>query len=156
MVVAVIAVGAAGCGGDDDGIGSSATADQADADGSSTETGDDGSDPDGSAGGSGASVDGDFPIPIADGVLLDVLADAGVPMAGQRQLFYPEADFDRIVAFYEDWVGGRDGWARTELDGQVFFQQVGGDGLQAITIAPQHDGGAQADGPVTFVLLVAG
>jgi hypothetical protein len=134
-----------GCRGDDD---------AADA----GETGPDGDgDSEGSSGASsgGGSVDvGDFSIPAPDGLLLDALADAGIAMDSQRQLFYENDDFDRIVAFYDEWTGQNGEWSRSKAEGSVLLQDISGGALQMISITPDPDPGAQADGPVTFVLLV--
>ena len=100
--------------------------------------------------------DVDFPIPAPDGLVLDALVDAGIDMAGggQRQLHYGTDDFDRLVTYYDEWTGQNGDWAKNEVDGTIVFQDVGGEFIRAITITPDHDPGAQADGPVTFLLLV--
>ena len=77
-------------------------------------------------------------------------------MEAQRQLFYEDGDFDRVVSFYDDWTSANGEWARAESQGTVVYQNFEADGLFSITVSPGHDAGAQADGPVTFVLLVAG
>jgi hypothetical protein len=125
-----------------------------------TETGNDNGDPDGSDGQSndGGTVDvggGDFAIPAPEGLVLDALVDSGLDMEGQRQLYYENDDFDRVVAFYDDWTSQNGEWTRGEAEGIVTFQSLDGDSLRWITITPDHDPGAQADGPVTYVLLVA-
>jgi hypothetical protein len=148
-LLSVLAVlGLAACGGDDDEGSDAAVSGADDADDVSTEAGS----------GGGDSVDaggGDFAIPAPDGLVLDALVDSGLDMEGQRQLYYDSDDFDRVVAFYEDWTSDNGEWARAEAEGTVTFQGLDGDGIRSITISPDHDPGAQADGPVTFVLLVA-
>lgn len=106
-------------------------------------------------GASNATDDGDFPIPIPDGLVLDVLADSGITMSGQRQLYYEDDDYDRVVAFYEDWTSQSGEWARGEAEGTISFVSLDVDDSALITIIPDQDPGAQADGPVTAVLLVA-
>lgn len=69
---------------------------------------------------------------------------------------YHADDVDRIVAFYDDWMEQNGEWARTEVEDTVVYQSIDGDVLRSITITPDQDAGAQVDGPVTFVLLVAG
>jgi hypothetical protein len=73
----------------------------------------------------------------------------------KRQLYYTSDDFDRVVAFYDDWTSQNGEWARGEAEGTVTFQGLDGEGVRSITISPEHDPGAQADGPVSYVLLVA-
>ena len=166
VLAALALVAVVGCGGDDDDAGSDpagAEASGSDADGdggddSAESGGDSGGDAGGSSGDSGGSADaggGDFPIPAPDGMILDALVDAGINIAGQRQLFYPNDDFDRLVAFYDDWTSQNGEWARTEAAGTVVYQSFDG-ALRQISITPDEDPGAQADGPATFVLLVAG
>lgn len=163
---ALLAVlGASACSGDDD-AGSDAgdvVAEPGDQDadaGAGEQTGGDDAVADGDT--PGAAADGDaveFVIPAPDGLVLDALADAGLDMAsggtGQRQLYYPGADFDRVVAFYDDWTAANGEWARTEVAGDVVFTGLDVDVIRTIAITPDYDPGAQADGPVTYVLLVA-
>ena len=131
------------CGGDD------SSSELAEAGASESEDDDGGADATG-------TDDVDFPIPAPDGLVLDALVDAGIDMGGggQRQLFYGTDDFDRLVAYYDEWTGQNGDWAKNEVDGTVVFQDVGGEFIRAVTITPDHDPGAQADGPVTFLLLV--
>jgi hypothetical protein len=151
--VAIVAL--AGCGSDDDAGGGAGSAEAGG--GASTEPiGDGEGDSGGSSGASGSgSVDvGDFPIPAPDGVVLDALADAGIPMDSQRQLYYANGDFDRVVAFYDDWTSQNGVWSRGEAEGTVVFRDISGEALQSISVTPDQDPGAQADGPATFVVLV--
>lgn len=151
------------CGGDDDAEPADAPTVEP-ADDSADNDNDAGGDVDDSAGDSdaagdaepAASDDVDFPIPAPDGLVLDALADPGIDMSasGQRQLYYDNDDFDRVVAFYEDWTGQGGEWSRGEAEDTVVFQDIGGEFLRSITITPDHDPGARADGPVVFVLLV--
>ncbi|MDJ0771199.1 MAG: hypothetical protein QNJ12_20595 [Ilumatobacter sp.] len=172
VLAALALVGVAGCGGDDDDAGS----DPADAEASGSDAGGDGGDDSTDAGGdssggagdsddAGGAVDssgsadtggGDFPIPAPDGLILDALVDAGIPMDSQRQLYYPNDDFDRLVAFYDDWISQNGEWARTEVEGSVIYQSFDDDRIRQISITPDEDPGAQAEGPAIFVLLVAG
>ena len=59
-----------------------------------------------------------------------------------------------MVAFYDDWTAEDGGWTRTESDGIVVFSGSDVERIRTITITPGHDPGAQADGPVTYVLLI--
>ncbi len=160
-LLVVLGLGLAACGGDDDDLASEA-ADAVVSGGDETDDDPAGSDDesggqsDRSGGGSADAGGEDFPIPAPDGLVLDALADAGVPMDAQRQLFYEDGDFDRVVGFYDDWTAENGEWSRGESEGTVVYQSLDGDGIRAITVSPGHDAGAQADGPVTFVLLVAG
>lgn len=161
IAVVLVALGFAGCGGDGDDAASDAADAVAsggdDAGDASPESGSEsGGELDSSNDGSDDSGGDDFPIAVPDGLLLDALADAGVPMDSQRQLFFEDDDFDRIVTFYDDWTTENGEWSRGESEGTVVYQQLDGDSIQMITVSPGHDAGAQADGPVTFVLLVAG
>ena len=167
LLVALAIVGVSGCGGDDDADSEPAdveatnpdTADTGDAadSGDTTDAGDAGDAGGGSDGDAAADAAGDdFPIPAPDGVVLDALVDAGIQTDGQRQLYYPDDDVDRLVAFYDDWTGQNGDWAKTEAGGTVVYQRLDGAGLEQISNTPEQDPGAQADGPLTFVLLVAG
>lgn len=100
------------------------------------------------------TAEDDFPIPRPDGLVLDALADSGIASPGQRQLYYLADDFDRVVAFYDDWTAGDDAWTRTESGGIVVYSGIDTERIRTITITPDHDPGAQADGPVTYVLLI--
>ncbi len=160
--LAILAV--AGCGGDDDDAESEpADVEASDSDGGDASDGASDANDDG-IGSGGASDDGgsadaggaDFPIPAPDGLLLDALVDAGIGIEGQRQLYYPNDDFDRIVDFYDDWTDQNGEWARTEVEGTVVYQSLDSDGIRQISVTPDEDPGAQAEGPATFVLLIAG
>lgn len=164
MVALLVALVLAGCGG----YGDDASPDASDSSGADTDGGGDGSGETGgestgdggdggaaSADGGGSSGD-DFPIPMPDGLVLDALADAGIPMDAQRQLYYDDGDYDRVVAFYDDWTSSNGEWSRGEAEGTVVFHRLDGEGTQQITVSPNQDAGAQVDGPVTFVVLVAG
>ena len=158
VLALIIALGLSGCGGGDGDEVTETDDANASSDEGVEEDADDAEDgeADGADAGSGDSDDGDFPIPIADGVLLDVLADAGIESDGQRQLYYADEDFDRVVAFYEDYTTSGGEWSSFESDGAVGFQRIDGEITEMITIAPNEDPGALADGPVTVVLLIAG
>lgn len=157
VVALLMGLGFAACGGDGD-VAASNPPDVA----AGGDVGDEASEESavGGAGESGGSVSagaavGDFPIPAPDGLLLDVLADVGLALDGQRQLYYESDDFDRVVMFYDDWTSQNGEWSRGEAEGTVVFQGLDGSGIRQITITPGHDPGAQAAGPVTFVVLVA-
>ncbi|MDW3219054.1 MAG: hypothetical protein R8F63_10635 [Acidimicrobiales bacterium] len=154
-VLAVSALlGLAGCG--DDGGSSGSPSPDPGATGGDAADGSDGSEgSDGSSSGT-ADVGDDFPIAAPDGLVLDALADAGISMSGQRQLYYANEDVDRIVAFYDAWTSGNGEWSKGEVGDVVVFQRVDSDRIESITITPDHDPGAQADGPVVYVLLVSG
>lgn len=146
----VLALMLAGCGGDDTGGGESGGGESGSAD-TGSETTDAGSEPVIVVG----DPDEDFPIPIPDGLLLDAHADAGISISSQRALFYENGDFDRIVAFYDDWTSDNGEWSRTEAAGSVAYQRLDTETLWSIVVTPDHDPGAQADGPVTTVQLLA-
>ncbi len=152
----------AGCGND-----SASESPDAIDDGSGADDGDDASGESGDTNGSAAegggesdntavASDEDFPIPIPDGVLLDAHADVGLAIDNQRSLFYSADDADRLVGFFDDWTSQSDGtWARTELEDTVSFTRTDGE-FGSIVITPDHDPGAQADGPVTLLALAVG
>lgn len=153
-----------GCGGgDDDDAGSdSATKESSSPDAGATAA-DTGTDADTDSAGSSPAVvvegDGasdDFPIAAPDGVVLDANAAVGLDMASQRHLLYPNDDFDRVVAFYDDWTSQNGEWSRVDSEGKVFYQFASTDEIRSITVSPDFDPGAMADGPLTQVLLVAG
>lgn len=163
MAVTFALVGVAGCGGDDDASDQVDTVDDGagsgggDADGGgSADDGSAGDGGDSASSGAGAVDDSDFPIPAPDGLVLDVLDDSGINMEaqGQRQLYYARDDFDRVVTFYDDWTSQDGGWTKGGADGVVVFSDTESGLIRSITVTPEHDPGAQADGPVTFVLLV--
>ncbi len=143
------------CGGDDDtasGDRNPAADDGGDSEPSDAGSGGEPGDSDG--GSSDADADDDFPIPRPDGLVLDALADSGIDSPGQRQLYYEDGDFDRVVAFYDDWTTEDGGWTRSESAGSVVFSGSDTERVRTISIKPGHDPGAQADGPVTYVLLI--
>ena len=129
-LVATVLLFLAGCGGDDG--ESPFRADSAEDPGDGADQGSGGDDTSaestdgstsdgGDSGAGGATVDGDFPIAIADGVK-DVLFEMG----GQKQLAYPPGDLDRIVAFYTDWVDAQPGeWGRAEVANTVTWDPGG-------------------------------
>ncbi len=162
---ALLAVlGASACSGDDD-AGSDAGdvvadpgGDQDVDAGAGEQTGGD----DAAADGDTPAADGDtveFVIPLPTGFVLDAFVDSGLDMVndgtGQRQLYYPGADFDRVVAFYDDWMAENGEWSKAEVAGDVVYTDLDVDLIRTIAITPDHDPGAQADGPVTYVFLVA-
>lgn len=166
----VLAVLGTACSGDDDADsdGVDVVTDQnADEDagqgsdqGAGEQTGGDGTaDDDGASDAAAGSDRVDFVIPAPDGLVLDALVDAGLDMVddgtGQRQLYYDGADFDRVVAFYDDWTAANGDWQKSEVEGDVVFVGLDVDVIRTIAITPDYDPGAQADGPVTYVLLVA-
>lgn len=156
VIIAAIALVLAGCGDDsgDDAApsegGDAGTSDTGASNGGSDDTG---ADDAGDGGNVGSADDADISIPIAPGAVLDVLADAGIPIAGQRQLYYPVDQFDALVAFYDEYTSGEGEWARSEVDGAVTYLRVDGE-TQTISITPNHETGAEYDGPVTFAFLV--
>ena len=142
------------CGGDDDAPSSDAGAVLDDGGDSEPADAGDGGEP-GDSGDGGSDVAGDdFPIPRPDGLVLDALADSGIDSPGQRQLYYRDDDLERVVAFYDDWTAGEGGWTRSESAGIVVFSGTDTERLRMISVTPDHDPGAQADGPVTYVLLI--
>ena len=136
-----------GFGADDSGSGSDAGSDDGDSD-------DAGSGESGGAPSVGAADETEGGIPFPGGAV-DMLAEAGINMEGQRQLAYPVDAFDELVAFYDNWTSSHPGeTVRSELDGQVLFQVFDGSDIAAmITIV--SDGQESFDGePITFVILV--
>ncbi len=170
ILVGVVALGAAACGGGDDDGADLFGADDAGVEAPSTddEPADSGGDSagDDEGGGSGlldrdpsasaGETEGGIPYPAGG---LDVLANAGIEIAGQRQLHYPVDRFDELVAFYDDYVAGLGGQsARGDVDGLINWQVFAEDGsLSLISVEPQLEtrlGGE--DVTVTFVFLVDG
>ncbi len=159
----VLVLALAACGGDDDDDTSAADdASSAPADDGGSESGGS-SDPGDESGGDGSGgsvsngldVDGDqYDIPAPDGAILDPLADAGISLGGQRQLFYDNDDFDRLVDFYDEWTSGNGEWGRSEIDDVVVFTDLDVDAIRSITINRDVDD-PQA-GIVTFLLLIGG
>ncbi len=132
----------AACGGDDSGDSDSdEDSNQSSQDGTGSDNGGN-SDGDGngaSSGGDSSGVDGtgfpqgadeDFPIPVPEGWEIDVyaeLAEEGVTLTGGVQVYYPQDEFDEIVAFYDEWydnVPDPDQWARSETVGTVVYTRV--------------------------------
>lgn len=154
------ALGLAACDDDDAGLDTPATESEVDEASPDTDNGaggdaaDDSGQPSDGNDSAEAGAD-DFPIPAPDGLVLDALADAGITMSAQRQLYYEDDDYDRVVAFYEDWTSQNGEWATGQAEGVITFQSLDTDVIRSIAITPDHDPGAQADGLVTFVLLVA-
>lgn len=167
LLAALALVGITACGGDDDDASQPADAaetddqdgaengDAGDAGGGDSGDSDSGTGDGADDGGAGDAGGGDFPIPAPDGLVLDALVDAGLNLDSQRQLFYENDDRDRIIAFYDDWIDGNGEWSRTEIGTEVYYQRLDGGGISSIAITPDFDPGAQADGPVVFVLLVS-
>lgn len=110
--------------------------------------------PEGDASGSGDVED--LAIPAPRGIVLDALADAKLDIGGQRQLYYRDDDFDRVVAFYDDWTGKHGEWARGQSQDSVTFQRLDGDRVSFINITPDQQAGDLDRGLLTFVLIVAG
>lgn len=126
---------AIGCsGGDDGGTGGQSTGDQA-----SDDVDDEVEIP-------------DFQIEPAPGARRANLVDEG-----QLQLDYAEADFDRVVAFYDDWTAEDDGtWERFEgADGSVGWKngEARGPGFRAISVAVIDLGGNEQQ--LTIAVLIA-
>jgi hypothetical protein len=64
----------------------------------------------------------DFPIAIPDGWVVDFHGRSGLTVARAVQVYYPADDFDRIVAFYDDWTEGQpDEYTRTEAGDAARF-----------------------------------
>jgi hypothetical protein len=145
---AVLLVGS-GCSGDDDAASDASPAD--------VDTGTDGEagtdDADASSGGSGGSPAGDlpdsvrddFPVAIPEGWTVDLNAEVGITGGGAAHLLYPNDDFDRIVAFYEDWTDAQpDDYSRTDAPTEngegVIFTPLTGTGTISITSDEQERG----------------
>ncbi len=153
-ILAALSLLLGACGGGDDTTSGDAAATVDDGGESAPPDAGDGGESGGSSDGGSDVADDDFPIPRPDGLVLDVLADSGIPSPGQRQLYYDGDDFDRVVAFYDDWTAEDEGWTRNESAGIVVFSGSDTERIRTISITPDHDPGAQADGPVTYVLLI--
>lgn len=152
MLLAVMIALVGACGDDDDpASGDPPSGETTSGDAASPDAGDAGE-----TNGAGNEADDadDFPIPRPDGLVLDALADSGIQSPGQRQLYYEAAAFDGVVAFYDEWTTSDGGWMRSESGGIVVYSAVDADRIRTISITPDHDPGAQADGPVTYVLLI--
>ena len=152
LFVSILALAGCGSSGDDDsspfGLGPDETDSGSDGDGTSdtsSESAGDGSD-------SGSSGEGSSPIPAPDGG--NVIFEA----AGQRQMTFPAGDFDRIVAFYEEWVAGTGGeWARSEAGNVITWLGVGGaSGLPSQIIVEQDFQESTSGDLVTYVVVVGG
>ena len=95
--------------------------------------------------------DGDFPIPLppGDGVVV-------FSTAFDRIVNFPQDEFDRLVAFYDDWTASEpDGYERTEAsNGAVEWSSRGDDltRVRGIIVAPNAPG---PDGAVASVSVVA-
>ncbi len=69
-----------------------------------------------------SSVRDDFPVAIPGGWDKDILADLGLTETTGAQLLYPREDFDRIVAFYDQWTADpADDYLKTEGPDIVVF-----------------------------------
>lgn len=122
----------AGCGSEDGATDTDVTSSTTDSDGSS-----DGGGSDGTGGsGDGGSVSGgnsslppgvaeDFPFPITDGWVIDVNGQVGIVNPAAALLMYPGDDFDRLVAFYQQWTDDQGAeYAKTESAEFVVFSNL--------------------------------
>lgn len=127
LVLAIAAaVILAGCGGD----GGSEPTDAPSTDGTSTQstTTPSGGTGSGDSGGEASSnAPRDYPLDIPEGDFRDVHVEVGIPQESLGQLLYAAADFDRIVAFYEDWTASQpDEYAKVETTDMISFVNTGG------------------------------
>ena len=145
-LVALLMVLAAcgGNGGADEPDGSGSGGDTA---GSSSGGGSDGDSDEGTV-----ELSGDFPVPLADGldrVIIEIVGSDG--QSTIRQLAYPRDDFDRIVAFYDDWASSQaDEWFRSESEGVVSWF-LNSDG-KAASVVINRDFEESGD-IITFVMM---
>lgn len=156
----------AGCSSDGDDDGGSIFTEDPGGDGatdSDTDVADDAGDSDGD-GDSGSSGDGGDPaaaggeteggIPFPAGGL-DLLADAGIEIAGQRQLEYPADRADEIIAFFDEWAESTGDEVFEGIASGTRTWQVIGEGSSLATVTVEPDFPASAGGgTVTFVLIV--
>jgi len=72
-----------------------------------------------------SSVRDGFPVVIPGGWDKDILADLGLTETTGAQLLYPRGDFDRIVAFYDEWTADQSGdYLKTEGPDIVVFTSM--------------------------------
>lgn len=87
-------------------------------------------------------VDEDFPVPFPDGWVIDTQeALAGTITTGAASVLFDVDDFDRVVAFYDDWAADRADIDRVEAPTLVRYLRA--DPLMAINILRdfEHEGG---------------
>ncbi len=136
--------------GDSDGGGGG---DDGGSDGGSDDSGSNGGDA-GDPGAAAGETEGGVPFPAGG---LDILADAGIQIGGQKQLEYPAERADEIIAFFESWVDTQSGQVvSAQIDDARTWQvfEEGGSALVAsITVETDFPESA-GDGIVTFVLIV--
>lgn len=104
----------AGCGSGDEGAATTQATNQSvddggDDDGDGGDEGEGGGDSAPSASGTAfpEGIDEDFLVPVPAGWEIDIyeeLAEQGVTVSAGVQVLYPNDDFDRIIAFYDDWT----------------------------------------------------
>ena len=166
VIVAVLALSAGACGGDNDGGGTlldplgddagSAGESDSDGGGGSTESGSSGSRLDSDPSAPAGETEGGIPYPAGG---LDVLDAAGINIGGQRQLHYPVDRYDELVAFFDDYVESLSGeTSRSDILGAINWQIFPeGGGTSLISVEPEFE--TTLDGEditVTFVFLVDG
>ena len=162
-VMAVVMLLAVSCGGDDDasddvatpggGVDATTDADGSD-DGDGAGSGDAGTGG-GSDGGEAGSTAGGVPFPAGG---RDVLAEAGLSIDSQVQLFYPQDRFDELVAYYDDYTSSLPGEVfRTESGAVIVYQVFDEGSALTATITVERDAQDGADAPPeTFVFIVDG
>lgn len=116
----VLVLIASACGGDDDSGGttnpdSDQTSGDSTSDDGGSDDGDSGEEDENGEGAASASgtdfpegTDEDFPVPVPAGWEIDIfeeLAEQGATMSGGVSVLYSNDDFDRIIAFYDQWTG---------------------------------------------------
>ena len=137
IVVLVIASAMAGCSSDSDSADTTVAVSQGGNSGGESSAGDGGTAQGGNSG-LPPSVVADFPIPIADGWVIDIQGEIGMTNASGVQLLYPNDDFDRLVAYYEQWTDSQaSSYAKTEADELTIFANLESSGT--ITITPNHE-----------------
>ncbi len=98
-----------------------------------------------------SSVRDGFPVAIPGGWHKDILADLGLTETTGAQLLYPREDFERIVAFYDQWTADQsDAYLKTEGADIVVFN---GTEPPSITISVSQD--IEERGTLYTQLLVA-
>lgn len=97
-----------------------------------------------------ASLSDQFAVGIAPGWVFDVLGDIGLTETTGAQLYYPEAAFDDVVAYYDEWISSQPvEYARTEIDGEVVYQSMETP-VTLITVTPSHESAGET---YTYLLI---
>lgn len=162
-VLFVLVLIATACGGGDDN-GSTANPDsdqtsgnEETSDGGSDEGdgGEDGGDSAPSASGTAfpEGIDEDFLVPVPAGWEIDIyeeLAEQGVTLSGGVQVLYPNDDFDRIIAFYDEWTEQDTvDHVRSEVADTIVYSRMEAP-ISQITVQRNYE---ERDGTWTFLVI---